>query len=109
MTRFFGPPCKSRVLDKVLVKVSAPLKLRPYGAIQICLLLLLLLLEGITYFYSGGRDNDAALALGGRPIQQHEPAARHSLNTIPACDGQTHDDSIILHQHSVATRVALGR
>jgi len=69
----------------------------------------LLLLEGITYFYSGGRDNDAALALGGRPIQQHEPAARHSLNTIPVCDGQTHDDSIILHQHSVATRVTLGR
>jgi len=23
------------------------------------------------------RDNDAALALGARPIQQHEPAARH--------------------------------
>jgi len=24
------------------------------------------------------RDNDAALALGARPIQQHEPAARHN-------------------------------
>jgi len=24
------------------------------------------------------RDNDAALALGARPIQQHEPVARHS-------------------------------
>jgi len=23
------------------------------------------------------RDNDAALALAARPIQQHEPAARH--------------------------------
>jgi len=23
------------------------------------------------------KDNDAALALGARPIQQHEPAARH--------------------------------
>jgi len=23
------------------------------------------------------RDNDAALALGARPIQQHEPPARH--------------------------------
>ena len=23
------------------------------------------------------RDNDAALALGARPIQQHEPVARH--------------------------------
>ena len=29
------------------------------------------------------RDNDAALALGARPIQQHEPAARHtSSNSI---------------------------
>ena len=26
------------------------------------------------------RDNDAALALGARPIQQHEPAARHTNN-----------------------------
>jgi len=26
------------------------------------------------------RDNDAALALGARPNQQHEPAARHSCN-----------------------------
>jgi len=26
------------------------------------------------------RVNDAALALGARPIQQHEPAARHSIN-----------------------------
>ena len=25
------------------------------------------------------RDNDAALALGARPIQQHEPAARHIM------------------------------
>jgi len=25
------------------------------------------------------RDNDAALALGARPIQQHEPTARHSI------------------------------
>jgi len=25
------------------------------------------------------RDNDAALALGARPIQQHEPAVRHML------------------------------
>jgi len=25
------------------------------------------------------RDNNAALALGARPIQQHEPAARHNL------------------------------
>jgi len=24
------------------------------------------------------RDNDAALALGARPIEQHEPAARHN-------------------------------
>ena len=24
------------------------------------------------------RDNDAALALGAKPIQQHEPAARHT-------------------------------
>jgi len=31
------------------------------------------------------RDNDAALALGARPIQQHEPAARHTMNNIP-CD-----------------------
>jgi len=28
--------------------VTAPLKLRPYGAIQICLLLLLLLLQPVT-------------------------------------------------------------
>jgi len=28
------------------------------------------------------RDNDAALALGARPIQQHEPAARHMLLTL---------------------------
>ena len=27
------------------------------------------------------RDNDAALALGARPIQQHEPAARHISNS----------------------------
>jgi len=27
------------------------------------------------------RDNDAALALGARPIQQHEPAARHTTTT----------------------------
>jgi len=26
------------------------------------------------------RDNDAAPVLGARPIQQHEPAARHSLD-----------------------------
>jgi len=26
------------------------------------------------------RDNDAALAPGARPIQQHEPAARHNVN-----------------------------
>ena len=26
------------------------------------------------------RDNDAALALGARPIQEHEPAARHRSN-----------------------------
>ena len=26
------------------------------------------------------RDNDAALALGARPIQQHEPAALHSIS-----------------------------
>jgi len=26
------------------------------------------------------RDNNAALALGARPIQQHEPAARHTNN-----------------------------
>jgi len=25
------------------------------------------------------RDNDAALALGARPMQQHEPAARHDI------------------------------
>jgi len=28
------------------------------------------------------RDNDAALALGARPIQQHEPAARHIPLTL---------------------------
>ena len=28
------------------------------------------------------RDNDAALALGARPIQHHEPAARHMLLTL---------------------------
>ena len=26
------------------------------------------------------RDNDAALVLGARPIQQHEPAARHRMH-----------------------------
>jgi len=26
------------------------------------------------------RDNNAALALGARPIQQHEPVARHTNN-----------------------------
>ena len=29
------------------------------------------------------RDNDAALALGARPIRQHEPAARHRSRTPP--------------------------
>jgi len=28
------------------------------------------------------RDNDAAPVLGTRPIQQHEPAARHTYITI---------------------------
>ena len=28
------------------------------------------------------RDNNAALALGARPIQQHEPAARHNMTTL---------------------------
>ena len=28
------------------------------------------------------RDNDAALALGARPIEEHEPAARHNIIII---------------------------
>jgi len=40
------------------------------------------------------RDNDAALAIGARPVQQHEPAARHNgaqhgatanIDGAPAC------------------------
>jgi len=33
------------------------------------------------------RDNDAALALGARPNQQHEPAARHSSSRNEYCVG----------------------
>ena len=39
------------------------------------------------------RDNDAALALGARPIQQHEPAARHkmiNLTKLSAARYRTH-------------------
>jgi len=34
------------------------------------------------------RDNDAALALGARPIQQHEPAARHKWPIGPGTTGR---------------------
>ena len=37
------------------------------------------------------RDNDAALALGARPIQHHEPAARHMLLTLY---GELHENFI---------------
>ena len=30
------------------------------------------------------RDNDAALVLGARPINQHQPAARHNRNIFTA-------------------------
>ena len=33
------------------------------------------------------RDNDAALALGARPIQQPEPAARHITFLFPTYHG----------------------
>ena len=37
------------------------------------------------------RNNDAAIALGARPIQQHEPAARHNGAQRGA---RTHDPEI---------------
>ena len=45
------------------------------------------------------RDNDAALALGARPIQQHEPAARHNITASAAVLWQTIDAAS--PQHSV--------
>ena len=37
------------------------------------------------------RDNDAALALGATPIQQHEPAARHMI-MVATSKSQPADD-----------------
>jgi len=48
------------------------------------------------------RDNDAALALGARPIQQHEPAARHNITDTAGTISHADYLSAIDHSSNVA-------